>query len=309
MAEKLSSPHDACFQTLMQQPENALAFFRHYLAPEWQQRVDLSTLRLDSGSSITTELEKLHSDILYRVALRDPENQGETAYLYTIVEHQSTPDKTMALRLWRYKANLLMRHVDDDVLPPIHTLVFYHGHRSPYPYNLDLSQCFASDADAQHTLQGMPQLIDVPQQLDAELLSTGRAGLVSYFFKHVRDKDVLPALIALPAALLRRITDESGGLMLLETLINYYQAQASTRDSLQAIQQVADKLEPQQREEIMKLGEGLIARGRQEGRQEGEQQGVYKVAVNMLRAGTESGFIQRMTGLSSADIQKLAANG
>jgi predicted transposase/invertase (TIGR01784 family) len=63
----------------------------------------------------------------------------------------------------------------------------------------------------------------------------------------------------------------------------------------------------------MKLGEGLIARGRQEGRregrQEGEQQGVYKVAVNMLRAGTESDFIQRMTGLSSADIQKLADNG
>ncbi|MEM6406531.1 MAG: Rpn family recombination-promoting nuclease/putative transposase, partial [Pseudomonadota bacterium] len=200
--------------------------------------------------------------------------------------------------------------------PPIHTMVFYHGHRSPYPYNLDLSQCFASDTDAQHTLQGVPQLIDVPQQPDAELLCAGRAGLVSYFFKHVRDKDVLPALIALPAALLRRITTESGGLMLLETLINYYQQQASTQDALQAIQQVADKLEPQQQEEIMKLGEGLIAhgwqkgrqKGRQEGRREGEQKGVYKVAVNMLRAGTAPDFIQQMTGLSSADMQKLAVN-
>ncbi|MEM6406772.1 MAG: Rpn family recombination-promoting nuclease/putative transposase, partial [Pseudomonadota bacterium] len=162
MTEKLPSPHDTCFQTLMQQPENALSFFQHYLDPQWQQRVDLSTLTLDSGSSITTEFKKLHSDILYRVALHDPTQQGQTAYLYTIVEHQSTPDKTMALRLWRYKANLLMRHVHEDLLPPIHTMVFYHGHRSPYPYNLDLSQCFASDTDAQHTLQGVPQLIDVP---------------------------------------------------------------------------------------------------------------------------------------------------
>ena len=59
----------------------------------------------------------------------------------------------------------------------------------------------------------------------------------------------------------------------------------------------------------MKLGEGLIAHGWQKGRQEGEQKGVYKVAVNMLRAGTEPDFIQRVTGLSATDMQKLAANG
>ncbi|MEM6406771.1 MAG: hypothetical protein AAF669_09325 [Pseudomonadota bacterium] len=71
---------------------------------------------------------------------------------------------------------------------------------------------------------------------------------------------------------------------------------------------MADKLEPQQQEEIMKLGEGLIAHGRQEGRQEGKQESLYEVAANMLRAGTEPDFIQRMTGLSATDMQKLVAN-
>ncbi len=74
----ISSPHDTCFRKLMQQPGDTLSFFRYYLVPEWQQQVDLNTLTLDSGSTITTEFTKLHSDILYRAALRAPAAQGQT---------------------------------------------------------------------------------------------------------------------------------------------------------------------------------------------------------------------------------------
>jgi len=225
---EVSNPHDACFQTLMQQPENALAFFQQYLEPAWQARVDLNTLVLQSGSHVTTELKRLHSDILYRVDLRDPETPGAKAYLYTIVEHQSTPDPAMALRLLQYKAGLLLRHVREAYLPPIHTMVFYHGDPAPYPYALDLRHRFRTPEHADHTLCGPPQLIDVRSAPDAALLQQDRMGLVSYFFKHVRDQDVLPALAALPADLLRRITQDTSGLILLRTLMDYYRLAAAT---------------------------------------------------------------------------------
>ena len=77
----------------------------------------------------------------------------------------------------------------------------------------------------------------------------------------------------------------------------------------------------------MYIGEALIAQGRdegiqtgrqegrqegrqqgmQQGRQEGKQEGMYAVASNMLRAGTDLDFIQRMTGLPLETIRNVAA--
>ena len=92
-------------KTVMQNPDNARAFFQHYLEPQWSNALDLDTLTLQSGSQITADMEALHIDILYRVEFCDPTTQGEAAYLYTLVEHQSTPDPKMALRLLQYKVN------------------------------------------------------------------------------------------------------------------------------------------------------------------------------------------------------------
>ena len=298
---KITTPHDTCFQQFMQSRDNAQNFFQHYLDPQLQQAVDLDTLELQSGSSITSEGKKRHTDILYRVNFRHPENQGNAAYLYTIVEHQSTPDLTMALRLLQYKVSLLLRHVNDPYLPPIHSMVFYHGQKSPYPYNLDLRTSFHTPEHAEHTLQGPPQLIDIPQQPDSVLLRQDRTGLFSYFLKHVRDSDVLPALMALPADFLRKITQHPSGIMLLETLMRYYQTSAITSDPLKAYQEIANKLDPQQQEHIMNMGEALRA----EGRQEGMERGIFTVAQNMLQAGTAPQFIEQVTGLSSDDIQKM----
>ena len=49
-----------------------------------------------------------------------------------------------------------------------------------------------------------------------------------------------------------------------------------------------------------------MQQGRQEGRQEGKQEGMYAVASNMLRAGTDLDFIQRMTGLPLETIRNVA---
>ncbi len=305
----------------MQQPEHARAFFQHYLEPTWQAIVDLDTLVLASGSHVTTELKKLHTDILYRVDLRDPDTPGASAYLYTIVEHQSTPDPAMAVRLLQYKASLLRQHMQEASLPPIHTMVFYHGDPTPYPYELDLRNSFRTPEYAQHTLCGPPQLIDVGKEPDSALLQQDQVGLVGYFFKHVRDKDVLPALTALPGDLLRRIARTPDGILLLRTLMDYYQLTAATEDPMQAFRQVAGKLETPQQEQIMTIGDALVAKGMKQGMQQGMQRGMqqgmeqgrqagreefaHTVATNMLHEGIDPVSVRRMTGLSAADMQQL----
>ena len=184
-------------------------------------------------------------------------------------------------------------------------MVFYHGKQTPYPYDLDLRSCFHTPEQAEHTLQSPPQLIDVQKQSDTALFQQGRAGLFSYFFKHVRDDEILPALAALPAAWLSKIMQDTSGFLLLDALMIYYQIEVKTKYPHEIFRQVANKLDPQQQEHIMNIREALVAEGREEGmqtgkqvgRQEGRQEGMYSVASNMLREGTDPEFIRRMTGL------------
>ncbi len=96
--------------------------------------------------------------------------------------------------------------------------------------------------------------------------------------------------------------------------MQYYQRTARAEDPLRAFQQIAEKLEPEQRENIMTIGEALRAQGIQEGRQEGIQEGMqrgqqeslHKVASNLLHAGTDPQLVQRVTGLSADDMQRIA---
>ncbi len=155
---KITNPHDLCFQQLMANTDNARAFFKRYLSSELLTTIDLDTLELQEGSKVTQAFQQLHMDILYRVDFRITTDQGkpQKGYLYAIVEHQSTPDPAMAIRLWQYKAALLMNHVQDDYWLPIHSLVFYHGQKTPYPYTLDLRSCFRNPQQAEYTLQAPP---------------------------------------------------------------------------------------------------------------------------------------------------------
>ena len=299
----ITNPHDSCFRQLMTQTENARSFFERYLTPDLKASVDLNTLELQSGSVVTEAFQQLHTDILYRVDFHDTHDKAapQSGYLYTIVEHQSTPDSAMTVRLWQYKAALLLRHVKDKHLPPIHTLLFYHGRPTPYPYTLDLKQCFRTPEQAEYTLQGPPQLIDVQQHSDQALLTADNAGLLSYFFKHVRDQDVYPALKSLPESMIRSIAQYPAGFYTLKVLMQYYQIQANT-DSSEAFKAVADKLvSEEQKEMIMNMGEAL----RQEGRQEGRQEERHSVAANMLKEDFDVNTVQRVTGLSNEQIAHL----
>jgi predicted transposase/invertase (TIGR01784 family) len=55
--------------------------------------------------------------------------------LYTVIEHQSTPDAHMAFRLMRYALAAMQRHLDagHKTLPLVVPMLFYHGAKSPTP--------------------------------------------------------------------------------------------------------------------------------------------------------------------------------
>ncbi len=123
----MSGPHDLFVRYTFGHPERAEAELRAVLPPHVVSEVDWASLRREPGSVVDPELRETESDLLFTARLRS----GRSLLLYVLLEHQSTVDRWMALRMLRYVVRQLERwrqeHPESESLPLIVPLVMYHG--------------------------------------------------------------------------------------------------------------------------------------------------------------------------------------
>src|SRR5882672_3343485 len=92
-----NSPHDALFRRTFGDVEHAVGILRSMLPGALAAAVDWRTLKLCDGSFIDPDLAERHSDLLYAVKLG-----GRDAFMYVVLEHQSSTDFWMVLRMLGY---------------------------------------------------------------------------------------------------------------------------------------------------------------------------------------------------------------
>ncbi|CAK6507740.1 MAG: Transposase, YhgA-like family protein [Rickettsia helvetica] len=81
-------------------------FLEYYLPSDFKKLVDLSKITVEQESYIEESLNKKYSDIVYKISTKSK----EVAFVYILIEAQSTIDYWMALRLWKYTLLLCERH-------------------------------------------------------------------------------------------------------------------------------------------------------------------------------------------------------
>jgi predicted transposase/invertase (TIGR01784 family) len=91
------TPHDSVFRRVLGVPENMASQLRAVLPPEVAARLDLARLARVPGSFVDETLKWRHSDLLFTAPA-----EGRDALVYVLVEHQSSSDPLMALRMLRY---------------------------------------------------------------------------------------------------------------------------------------------------------------------------------------------------------------
>nr|CBA74481.1 phage transcriptional regulator [Arsenophonus nasoniae] len=272
---------------------------------------------MESGSFIEDDLRTQCSDMLYSVQT----NSGK-GYIYTVVEHQSRPEKLMAFRLLRYSVAAMQRHLEqgNDTLPIVIPLLFYHGATSPYPYSTHFLDCFADPELAATVYQQAFPLVDITTIPDSEILTHRRVALLQLVQKHIRTRDMLELAVELATLIEKWQYSKEQCKSLL-----YYIAQAgNTIDGEGFIRTLAEKA-PTYREDFMTIAEQLEAKGeargiqlgKQEGYQLGRQDGVNeglqqgekaasrKIAQQLLANGAERNLIKIATGLSDSELDKL----
>ncbi|MBZ4419216.1 Rpn family recombination-promoting nuclease/putative transposase [Myxococcus sp. RHSTA-1-4] len=285
----MSGPHDLLVRYTFGHPERAAAELRAVLPAHVVSEVDWASLREESGSVVDPELRKTESDLLFTARLRT----GHPLLLYVLLEHQSSVDRWMALRMLRYVVRLLERwrheHPDSTTLPLIIPLVMYHGAEGAWTAPRRMEALFELPEERWRAL--VPRFEYLLDDLTAEREEALRARpgpplarLAWLLLRYGRSGELvrkLPEWVALFA----QVQAGPEGAEPLKMLIRYL-LMVGDEGTHEAAGRVLNSVLGEQRaEELMRsYGEELIERGRQQGleeglvrgREEGREEGVTR---------------------------------
>ncbi len=229
----------------------AREFFLLHLPEEIKQATDFADMKLQPRSHIDEMRKESTVDLLYKTTMA-----GQEAYLYLLVEHQSTPDQLMPVRILKYICNIMDQHLKNTKkpsLPFIYPMVIYHADM-PYPYSTDLKDLVIAPRELVDRYFLKPfQLIDLGQIEDEELKKHAWAGVMEFALKHIFARDILPYLRDM-AGLLHHI-DQTGGRDYIAIVLQYILERGELRDKQAFFELINHQISPEVGEKIMSLAE------------------------------------------------------
>lgn len=271
----MSGPHDLFVRFTFGHPERAAAELRAVLPPEVVNQVDWATLRPEPGSVVDPELRETESDLLFSARLRG----GRPLLFYVLLEHQSSVDRWMALRMLRYVVRQLehwrQQNPGIELLPVIIPLVLYHGPEGRWSAARRIEELFDMPGRGEHPehwrtlVPRFEYLVDDLTAERAEVLMA-RPGpplvrLALLVLRYGRTEELVQWLPRWEA-LFAQVHATSNGFEELGLVVHYLMLVANKAARRATAGVLHSVLGAQRAEELMQTwGEELIEEGRLEG--------------------------------------------
>ena len=303
--------HDKIFRRTFGDPEHARGLLRNLLPTAIGEAADWSTLRRLDGSVVDEQLAERHTDLLFAVELA-----SRTAYVFVLLEHQSTVDAWMPLRMLGYTLRIWeeyrQQHPDAKRLPLVCPLVVHHskgGWRAPQRLSelLDVEEGLLSEVEEFVPDQRF-SLLDLTAHDDEvlhEIVVSDLGALVASALKHAPyDPDFLEKFPQWVEAW-RRAVAAPGGLESLGAVARYI-LEVCEQVAVEDFRKVLESaVSGEAAEAIMTTAEQLRQEGRAEGRVEGRIELVLKLLT--LRFGALPAEAEARTrGLSMEELDGVA---
>ena len=312
----MSGPHDLFDRYTCGHPERAEAELRAVLPPHVVSEVDWSSLRREPGSVVDPELRETESDLLFTARLRS----GRSLLLYVLLEHQSSVDRWMALRMLRYVVRQLehwrQQHPECELLPVIIPLVMYHEPEGTWtaPRRVeDLFELPDEEEQRERWRTLVPRFEYLLDDLTAEREDALRARpgpplarLAWLVLRYGRTEELawrLPDWTALFAQV-QAAPEGSEHLVVLIRYLHWVGSKATREAADQVLHSIVDA---QRAEELMRsYAEELIEQGLEKGLAQGREQGLAQGREQGLAQGREQGMLQAR---AEAVLRILVARG
>lgn len=287
--KKISFVHDRTFKNAMADNRVARDFFEHNLPENLKALLNLDTLKKSPKSYVDDTLSEYSSDILYAVDFMDPldeltqdkntkRKKRRFAYLYLLCEHRTSVDPLMPYRVWHYVFRIWSDYIKESdhktqILPLVFPIVFYNGKKA-YDGFRNLRDLIQAPADmVENTLFKDFNLVDTYDIKDQVLREQRWAGILTFMFKHVYDRDIWP-LVQMLREMIGAIEQEPGGTSYTKVLLQYWILLAESSKGTHAfIEAVQESVSLPTRSELMSMATQLIEEGREEGERIGWEKG------------------------------------
>jgi predicted transposase/invertase (TIGR01784 family) len=310
----MQTPHDLFFRHVFADPEHAAGELRTVLPAALVARLDWSSLRALPSTFIDPKLSEQRADLLFSASLA-----GREVLVYLVMEHQSSVEPFMPLRLLGYLVRIWdayrREHSEAQRLPPIVPVVVHHseaGWTAPLAFEALLElEGELLDALRPHLPLFSFVLDDLSQARDDELRARAMSALgrlTLWCLKRVRNGGDLSEELARWSEVMAEIVGAPNGVAALAAVLKYLLEVGQTpRENIEAL---SHKLGPRAEEAYMTGAQLFREEGRREGeakgKAEGQAQGKAQAILAVLEArGLTVSEAQRATIANCTDLEQL----
>jgi predicted transposase/invertase (TIGR01784 family) len=293
MNENKSDPkHDEFFKSNVGDKKVAKEIIKAQINKELASKIDYRTMQKQPTEFIQKNLKRKIIDVLYSVKIK-----GKDAYLYFLLEHQSTADDAMLYRLFLYIVEIMKQHSENGVkkFPLVVPVVVYHGTTSPYPYDTDFNSMYEDMELAKAYAFKSFGLIDLTVMSDQDIAKLDESLFFEYIMKHIREKDFFDNMIAY----IDRHPDKAvyfiASIEKLNQVLCYIEASKYSSDK--KINKLLEILDEKTEGESVTIIEKRIAQGVFDTR--------HEIALEMLKNGQNIEMVMTCSKLSKSEVEQL----
>jgi predicted transposase/invertase (TIGR01784 family) len=125
MSNKKPPSYDSAYKYLFSNKRIFLQLLHSFVKEDFVKTITLKDIEPFDKTFISDKFIKRESDIIYKINLKN-----RTAYIYVLLEFQSSPDKTIPVRMLLYilqLCDLIYRNSQKGKLPAIFPILLYTG--------------------------------------------------------------------------------------------------------------------------------------------------------------------------------------
>jgi predicted transposase/invertase (TIGR01784 family) len=293
--------HDAFFRSSMADLTVAKEFFLTYLPKDILKNTDLTTLRQEKDSFLDDILQEGQLDLLFSAKI----NKKKAYFCVFLVEHQSTQQKFLPLRMHSYVVRIwndYAKKYPKDNLPMVMPFLVYTG-KEKYKKPLSLLKLFSDSESVKRSLLEFI-FIGLPNHSYEELRLRKYLGLLLSFMKAIHEPDIIEVFQDKEQKkLIFDVSKEKS--LFVRRAIWYILSKGESESKEDLLSLFQDAVIPEEKDAIMTIAEELRQEGLQKGLQKGRQEEKIIIAKNLLSQAVDTKLIMQVTGLSEAELISL----
>lgn len=295
MSDNIKDIHDLGYKYLFSHPGFVKQLLLSFINLDWVKNIDFDKLEKIETSFVRKNYKKKESDIIYKLTYKD-----KTAYLYLLIEFQSTVDKNMAFRIQSYVndfyEDLIKKEKNNEKYPFIFPVVIYNGDEKWDACDNIFDMIEILSEDLRPYIPSLKYFKIIINEFDKKVLLKIRNTLSSVFLiENLKDNELEKYSKELAEILLDEIDTE-----LIIAFSNWFKRLVDD-ERINDNEEIRNITE----EEVKTMFRTTIEKVKKKERKEERKETKIEVATNMIKKGFDLNLISEITGLSVEDIEKL----